>query len=109
MPLTDDRGGSSGPRAASIGSNACTGYLGDIGVPASAASMDFSAWFEACLDGKWYTFDARHNFPRIGPVLIARGRDAADAAISNTFGTNTLESFVVWASETDDPTLSPRR
>jgi len=96
-------------RCMNIPARYCTGYLGDIGVPASDAPMDFSAWFEAYLDGKWYTFDARHNFPRIGRVLIARGRDAADAAISNTFGTNTLESFVVWASETDDPTLSPRR
>ena len=70
--------------------------------------MDFSAWFEAYLDGRWYTFDARHNTPRIGRVLIARGRDAADAAISNSFGFNTLEKFEVWTDETDDPTLSPR-
>jgi transglutaminase-like putative cysteine protease len=67
----------------------CTGYLGDIGVPADAAPMDFSAWFEVYLGGTWHTFDARHNTPRIGRVLIARGRDAADVAISTTFGPNT--------------------
>jgi transglutaminase-like putative cysteine protease len=67
----------------------CTGYLGDIGVPASDAPMDFSAWFEAYLGGEWYTFDARNNIPPIGRVLIARGRDAADVAIS-TFGPSAL-------------------
>jgi transglutaminase-like putative cysteine protease len=77
----------------------CTGYLGDIGVPKSAAPMDFAAWFEAYLDGHWYTFDARNNTPRIGRVLIARGRDAADVAISNAFGVNTLVSFTVWTDE----------
>ena len=74
----------------------CTGYLGDIGVPASDAPMDFSGWFEAHLDGHWYTFDARHNVPRVGRILIARGRDAADVAISTAFGQNTLKSFKVW-------------
>jgi transglutaminase-like putative cysteine protease len=77
----------------------CTGYLGDIGVPPSVAPMDFSGWFEVYLGGRWYTFDARHNVPRIGRVLIARGRDAADAAISSTFGPNTLTSFKVWTDE----------
>lgn len=77
----------------------CTGYLGDIGVPASADPMDFSAWFEVYLGGRWYTFDARNNVPRIGRVLIARGRDAADVAISSTFGPNTLKSFRVWTDE----------
>ena len=61
--------------------------------------MDFSAWFEAYLGGAWYTFDARHNTPRIGRVLIARGRDAADVAISTTFGRNTLSSFAVVTEE----------
>jgi transglutaminase-like putative cysteine protease len=64
----------------------CTGYLGDIGVPRDPAPMDFSAWFEVYLDGRWYTFDARHNRPRIGRIVMARGRDAADVAISTTFG-----------------------
>ena len=61
--------------------------------------MDFVAWFEAYVGGEWYTFDARNNIPRIGRVLIARGRDAADVAISTSFGTNTLSSFTV---ETED-------
>ena len=86
-------------RCMNIPARYCTGYLGDIGVPASASAMDFSAWFEAFLDGQWYTFDARNNTPRIGRVLIARGRDAADVAISNTFGPNTLASFRVWTDE----------
>lgn len=77
----------------------CTGYLGDIGVPPSADPMDFSAWFEVYLGGRWYTFDARNNIPRIGRVLIARGRDASDVAISSTFGPNTLKGFRVWTDE----------
>jgi transglutaminase-like putative cysteine protease len=86
-------------RCLNIPARYCTGYLGDIGVPVSDAPMDFSAWFEAYLGGKWYTFDARHNTPRIGRVLIARGRDAADVAISTTFGPNTLSSFTVVTEE----------
>lgn len=77
----------------------CTGYLGDIGVPPSADPMDFSAWFEVYLGGAWYTFDARNNIPRIGRVLIARGRDAADVPITHTFGPNTLKDFRVWTDE----------
>ena len=77
----------------------CTGYLGDIGVPPSQDPMDFSAWFDVYLGGRWYTFDARNNVSRIGRVLIARGRDAADVAISSTFGPNTLKSFKVWTDE----------
>jgi transglutaminase-like putative cysteine protease len=61
--------------------------------------MDFSAWFEVFLGGQWHTFDVRHNTPRIGRVLIARGRDAADVALSNTFGPATLTSFRVWTDE----------
>ena len=86
-------------RCMNIPARYCTGYLGDIGVPKSTAPMDFAAWFEAYLDGHWYTFDARNNTPRIGRVLIARGRDAADVAISNAFGVNTLVSFRVWTDE----------
>jgi transglutaminase-like putative cysteine protease len=63
------------------------------------APMDFSGWFEAYLDGSWYTFDARHNTPRIGRVLIAQGRDAADVAISTAFGPNVLTGFKVWTEE----------
>jgi transglutaminase-like putative cysteine protease len=86
-------------RCMNIPARYCTGYLGDIGVPQTGAPMDFAAWFEAYLDGHWYTFDARNNTPRIGRVLIARGRDAADVAISNAFGANTLVSFRVWTDE----------
>jgi transglutaminase-like putative cysteine protease len=77
----------------------CTGYLGDIGVPADPAPMDFSAWFEVWLDGRWFTFDARHNHPRIGRIVIARGRDAADVAISTSFGTAQLVKFEVVTGE----------
>ncbi|MGO9835411.1 MAG: transglutaminase domain-containing protein [Polyangiaceae bacterium] len=86
-------------RCMNIPARYCTGYLGDIGVAPPYEPMDFSAWFEAYLGGNWYTFDARNNVPRIGRVLIARGRDAADVAITTTFGPNTLENFSVWTDE----------
>jgi transglutaminase-like putative cysteine protease len=89
-------------RCMNIPARYCTGYLGDIGVPPPYGPMDFAAWFEAYLDGHWYTFDARNNVPRIGRVLIARGRDAADVAISSTFGPNTLKSFNVRTDEVND-------
>jgi transglutaminase-like putative cysteine protease len=77
----------------------CTGYLSDIGVPPTAAPMDFSAWFAVYLGGKWHAFDARNNTPRIGRILMARGRDAADVALTTTFGVNQLRSFSVWTDE----------
>ena len=80
----------------------CTGYLSDIGVPPPDGPNDFAAWFEAYLGGQWYIFDPRNNEPRIGRVLIARGRDAADVPISNAFGINTLKSFKVWSHEIGD-------
>jgi transglutaminase-like putative cysteine protease len=86
-------------RCMNIPARYCTGYLGDIGIPPVHAPMDFAGWFEAWLDGRWYTFDARNNTPRIGRILIGRGRDAADVAISTTFGPNTLKSFKVWTDE----------
>jgi transglutaminase-like putative cysteine protease len=86
-------------RCMNIPARYCTGYLGDMGTPPPYGVMDFAAWFEAYLDGKWYTFDARNNVPRIGRVLIARGRDAADVAIATTFGPSTLRSFKVWTDE----------
>jgi transglutaminase-like putative cysteine protease len=89
-------------RCLNIPARYCTGYLGDIGVPAVDAPMDFAGWFEAYLGETWYTFDARNNQPRIGRVLIARGRDAADVAISMTFGPNVLEGFRVWTDEIPD-------
>ena len=89
-------------RCMNIPARYCTGYLGDIGMPPPYGPMDFAGWFEAYLDGCWYTFDARNNIPRIGRVLIARGRDAADVAISSTFGPNTLVSFKVWTDEVSE-------
>jgi transglutaminase-like putative cysteine protease len=86
-------------RCMNIPARYCTGYLGDIGVPASDAPMDFAASFEAFLGGRWHTFDPRNNEPRIGRVLIAQGRDAADVPISNVFGPNTLTDFRVWTDE----------
>jgi transglutaminase-like putative cysteine protease len=86
-------------RCMNIPARYCTGYLGDIGVPASADAMDFSAWFDVYLGGRWYVFDARNNTPRIGRILMARGRDAADAALTTTFGVSKLESFRVWTNE----------
>src|SRR6185312_5032814 len=72
-------------RCMNIPARYCTGYLGDIGVPV-VGEMDFSAWFEVYLGGRWHTFDARNNIPRIGRILMARGRDATDVAISTSFG-----------------------
>lgn len=86
-------------RCCNIPARYCTGYLGDIGVPPVAAVMDFSAWFEVYLGGQWYAFDARNNVPRIGRVLMARGRDAADVALTTIFGENQLQSFTVWSDE----------
>ncbi len=86
-------------RCMNIPARYCTGYLGDMGTPKPWGPMDFAAWFEVFLDGGWHTFDARNNTPRIGRILIARGRDAADVAISSTFGPNKLNSFKVWTDE----------
>ena len=88
-------------RCMNIPARYCTGYLGDIGVPYSPAPMDFSAWFEAYLDGKWYTFDPRHNHPRVAHLLIAQGRDATDVPLSNVFGPNVLKSFKVWTDQVE--------
>ena len=88
-------------RCLNIPARYCTGYLGDIGVPPPYGPMDFAAWFEAWLDGQWYPFDARNNVPRVGRVLIARGRDAADVAILHSFGPHILKGFRVWTDEVD--------
>jgi transglutaminase-like putative cysteine protease len=82
-------------RALNIPARYVTGYLGDIGVPVSDTPMDFSAWFEAYLEDRWWTFDARHNQPRIGRVLMATGRDASDVAITTSFGATILRHFSV--------------
>jgi transglutaminase-like putative cysteine protease len=86
-------------RCMNIPARYCTGYLGDIGVPADPAPMDFSAWLEIYMGGGWWTLDARHNQPRIGRILVARGRDAADTAISTSFGVANLVEFgvITWA------------
>ncbi len=86
-------------RAMNIPARYVTGYLGDIGIPPVPCPMDFSAWFEAYLDGRWWTFDARHNVPRIGRILMAVGRDAADVAITTAFGAAPLKSFTVITDE----------
>ncbi|MDE3176341.1 MAG: transglutaminase family protein [Pseudomonadota bacterium] len=89
-------------RCMNVPARYCTGYLGDIGVPVDLNPMDFSAWFEVFLDGRWWTMDARHNHPRIGRIVMGRGRDAADVAISTAFGEATLTQFEV---TTDEVTL----
>ena len=86
-------------RALNIPARYATGYLGDIGVPISPSPMDFSAWFEVYLEGRWWTFDARHNHPRIGRVLMATGRDASDVAITTSFGMANLTQFAVITEE----------
>jgi transglutaminase-like putative cysteine protease len=86
-------------RCMNIPARYVNGYLGDIGVPSDPAPMDFSAWSEVFLDGKWYTFDARHNRPRMGRVVIARGRDATDVPLLHTFGPHHLSQFKVWTYE----------
>ena len=91
-------------RALNIPARYCTGYLGDIGVPPSSDPMDFSGWFEVFLSGRWLTVDPRNLVPRQGRILIARGRDAADVAITTTFGPNVLEDFQVWTDEVDPTT-----
>jgi transglutaminase-like putative cysteine protease len=86
-------------RCMNIPARYCTGYLGDTGTLPPYGVPDFAAWMEVYLGGAWYIFDPRNNVPRIGRVLIARGRDAADVAIATTFGPNTLESFQIWTDE----------
>src|SRR5882757_4078907 len=77
----------------------CTGYMGDIGVPRDPAPMDFSGWFQVYLSGQWYTFDARHNHPRAGRILMGTGRDAADVALTTSFGRMDLVKFLVISDE----------
>ncbi len=86
-------------RCMNIPARYCTGYLGDIGVPFNPDPMDFSAWFEVYLGGRWLTVDARHNKPRIGRILMATGRDATDVAISTSFGPSLLSRFEVVTEE----------
>ena len=90
-------------RAMNVPARYATGYLGDIGVPPAPSPMDFSAWFEVYLGGRWYTLDARHNKPRIGRILQARGRDATDVALTTSFGSARLDKFLVWTDEIKGP------
>ena len=90
-------------RCLNIPARYAAGYLGDIRVPPLPSPMDFSAWFEVYLSGQWFTFDARFNVPRIGRIVLARGRDATDVAFSTQFGAANLRSFKVWADEVDAP------
>ena len=86
-------------RCLNIPTRYCTGYITDIGLPPPYAPMDFSAWMEVYLGGRWHAFDPRNNAPRIGRILIAHGRDAADVPLTHSFGPNSLSSFRVWADE----------
>lgn len=86
-------------RAMNIPTRYCTGYLSDIGTPPPYAEMDFAAWIEVYLEGKWHTFDPRNNKRLIGRIKIAHGRDAADVSLSNTFGGTLLKRFKVWVDE----------
>ena len=86
-------------RCMNIPARYCTGYLSDLGTPLPYPPGDFAAWFEAWIGGHWHMFDPRNNEPRVGRILMARGRDASDVAIATTFGPNTLESFRVWTDE----------
>ena len=88
-------------RCLNIPARYCTGYLGDIRVPVDPAPMDFSAWFDVYIDGDWYTYDARHAVPRVGRILMARGRDATDTALTTGFGPAVLKSFFVRAEEVE--------
>jgi transglutaminase-like putative cysteine protease len=89
-------------RCMNIPARYCTGYLGDIGILPVPYPMDFSAWFEVFLSGRWYTFDARHNTPRIGRIVMARGRDATDCALTTSFGRAPLMQFEVHTDEVKD-------
>jgi transglutaminase-like putative cysteine protease len=86
-------------RALNLPARYVTGYLGDIGVPFNPAPMDFSAWHEVYLGGRWWALDGRHNRPRIGRILMATGRDAVDVALTTQFGSGWLQSFKVITEE----------
>lgn len=86
-------------RCLNIPARYCTGYISDIGLPPPYGPMDFAAWMEVFLGGRWHVFDPRNNAPRWGRVLIAQGRDAADVPLTHTFGQNTLVGFRVWTDE----------
>lgn len=92
-------------RCLNIPARYCNGYLGDIGIPPDPAPMDFNAWFEVWLGGRWHSFDARHNQRRIGRIVIARGRDATDVPMLTSFGPHTLRRFEVITEEVEGEPL----
>ncbi|ACB97359.1 transglutaminase-like domain-containing protein [Beijerinckia indica] len=92
-------------RCMNIPARYTNGFLGDIGVPSNPTPMDYNAWFEVYLDGGWFTFDARHNTPRIGRIPVARGRDAIDVAMVTSFGPHSLTRFRVWTEEINEGVL----
>jgi transglutaminase-like putative cysteine protease len=96
-------------RALNIPARYATGYLGDIRIDLPWSPMDFSAWFEVYLSGRWWTFDARHNRPRVGRVLMAVGRDASDVAITTSFGIANLKHFFVVSDEVKEEAAGTER
>jgi len=92
-------------RCMNIPARYCTGYLGDVGTEPPYPPGDFAAWFEAYLGGRWHIFDPRNNVPRIGRILMARGRDATDVAMVTSFGPCTLANFKVFTDEVPEPAL----
>jgi transglutaminase-like putative cysteine protease len=96
-------------RAMNIPARYATGYLGDIGVPPSDTAMDFSACFQVYLGDRWHTFDARHRERRIGWILMATGRDAADCAITTSYGSHILDTFLVFTDEVQSTVLDERK
>ncbi|WP_237480467.1 transglutaminase-like domain-containing protein [Lichenibacterium dinghuense] len=94
-------------RAMNIPTRYCTGYISDIGLPPPYAPGDFAAWMECYLGGRWHMFDPRNNAPRKGRVLMAYGRDAADVALTHTFGSSWLQEFRVWTDEVPEAADAP--
>ena len=95
-------------RCMNIPTRYANGFLGDIGVPADPAPMDYNAWIEVYLDHRWFIFDARHNMPRIGRITMARGRDATDIPLATSFGPHFLNVFRVWTDEVGEDVLRER-
>jgi transglutaminase-like putative cysteine protease len=94
-------------RCLNIPARYCTGYLGDIGEPPPYAPGDFAAWMEVYLEGRWWVLDPRNHTPRIGRILVARGRDAADVPLTQTFGLHEMTDFRVWTDEVAPEDLPP--
>jgi transglutaminase-like putative cysteine protease len=93
-------------RCMNIPARYCTGYLSDIGEAEPFPPADFAAWMEVYLDSRWWVFDPRNNAPRKGRILVARGRDASDVPLTQTFGTHLLTEFEVWTHEVQERDVS---